>query len=307
MNSLVSVPSRQQGIILLVLFIVVFFATASIFLTIVSNNVIDQRGSTNTIEALRDTKDALIAYAVLHGDYYGAAGAGPGHLPCPDTNNNGLENSPCVTAIGRLPISITLPSAAMFPLSAYDSGVDQQIWYALSDAFRRNPTGVVNTTTTGNITVDGQTGIAAVIMFPDEALVSQTRPNNNVANYLESGNAVGTAFVSNNPANPDNFNDQVLAISINEIMSPVTARIAETIKIQLDIYHGVNGNYPPDQTEFNTAMGGAPAWFASNNWAANTTYTQLTPDTGSVLFTGCNITYTLDVAVISVAKTSSFC
>lgn len=307
MNPRCSAPQKQGGVALLVFFMVVFFATASAFLTVVNNNVVGRQSAVNTISALSAAKDSLIAYAVLHGDYYGAAGAGPGHLPCPDTNDNSSENSPCNTPFGRLPESITVPGGPVFPLSSYDSGVDQQIWYALSDDFRRNPTGVLNSSSTGNITLDGQTNIAAVLIFPDEAQISQSRPNNNAANYLEAGNALGTAFVSNNPADPENFNDTVLGISVDEIMSPVTARVAETIKIQLDIYHGLNGNYPPDQAEFVTAMGGAPAWLAANNWAAITTYAQLTTDSGSVVFGGCGITYTLDVSIIAIAKSSSRC
>ena len=82
---------------IIILFMILFMAGASLFLTYVNNNVVNQQADTATMQAMRDAKDALISYAVLYGDYYGASGAGPGHLPCPDSNGNAAENEPCGT------------------------------------------------------------------------------------------------------------------------------------------------------------------------------------------------------------------
>lgn len=300
--------TSQRGVVVIILFMILFMAGASLFLTYVNNNVVNQQADTATMQAMRDVKDALISYAVLHGDYYGAAGAGPGHLPCPDTNGNAAENVPCGTnALGRLPESITLPSGAVFPLSTYNSGIDEQLWYGLADSARRSPAAAFNTSTTSNLTLDGQGGVAAVLIAPGEGLPSQSRGNNNDANYLEAGNAGGPDFVSNNPADPENFNDRVLSISIAEIMSPVTARVAETMKVQLDNFHTTNGNYPVDQATFNTAFGAAPAWLAANNWLAITSYVQVDGDTATLVFAGCNITYTLSNPAGTITRASSQC
>lgn len=293
---------------MLIMFMILFLAGASVFLTVMNNNVLNQQENTDAMAAMRDAREALISYAVLYGDYYGPGGAGPGHLPCPDTNRSGTENVPCNgTTLGRLPESIVLPSGDVFVLSDYLSGIDQQIWYAVSPAFRRNSPGVVNTTTTGSFTVDGRTDIAAVLIAPGEDMYFQSRPNSNSSNYLEAGNDGGPDFVSNNPADPNNFNDRVLAIAASDIRSPVSARLAEQIKIQLDTYFAVNGSYPPDATEFTAALAGAPTWFTANGWDGVTTYAQLSATTASVVFSGCAITYTLDQTTPNIGRTGTRC
>lgn len=298
----------QRGVVMLIMFMILFLAGASVFLTVMNNNVLNQQQNSDAMAAMRDVRESLISYAVLYGDYYGAAGAGPGHLPCPDSNRSGTENVPCnATTLGRLPESIVLPSGDVFALSDYLAGIDEQIWYAVSPAFRRSSPGVVNTTTTGSLTVDGRAGIAAVLIAPGEDMYFQSRPNSNSSNYLEAGNDGGPNFVSNNPADPNNFNDRVLGLAAADILSPVSARVAEQIKIQLDVYFGVNGNYPPDAAEFAVAMGGAPAWFTANNWDGVTTYSQLSANTASVVFAGCAITYTLDQTTPNIGRTGTRC
>ena len=320
----------QQGIVLLILFMIVFMIGAGLFITLLNNNVVGQRRDSNTMDALRAAKDVLIAYAVSQGDYYGANGAGPGHLICPDIDGDGIEDSPCAAnSLGRLPVSITLPSGAIFPVSDYNDGIDQQFWYALSDVFRRNPAGIVNTAAVGNLTIDGQGGIAAALISPEQLITPQTRPSNAAADYLEANNTAGPDFVTNDPLAPNNFNDRVLVITFNEILSPVSARVAEAIKAQIDGFHVLRGNYPRTQNQFNNAMTGIgggggggrggrggggggglaamPAWFINNNWIPVSNYNQINDDSASVIFTGCNITYTFTFGVTSIAKTGSLC
>ncbi|MDA1372407.1 MAG: hypothetical protein O2971_16805 [Proteobacteria bacterium] len=307
--------AQQRGVILLILSMLILMTGASVFINVMNNNLVEQRNSLDTARVLNDAKDTLISYAILHSDYYGAAGAGPGHLPCPDTNGDGVENTPCAfNALGRLPRSVVLPSTSVLPISTANDATDQQLWYALSNAFRRLPAGALNTTTAGTLTLDGQAGIAAVLIAPGEILGSQTRRNNTNSNYLEAGNAGGQNFVSNDAADPDNFNDRVLAISITEILSPVTARVAEAIKLELDNYHAVDGAYPDDTSfddpllvDYATALAAAPAWLANNGWIANSTYTKLSADTATVAFTGCGITYSLAESALSVTRTGAQC
>lgn len=303
-----SSAASQRGIALLILFIMLFMVGSSVFLTVLNNNVTRLQADSSVQQSLRTAREALIAFAVLHGDYYGAAGAGPGHLPCPDSNGNGAENVPCnAVTLGRLPESITVPSGNVYPQNADLAGFDQQLWYAVSPAFRRSTPGVVNTTTVGTLSLDGRSGLAAVLIAPGEPLATQSRPSNNDANYLEAGNVGGPNFVSNNPADPDNFNDRVIAIHAREILAPVSARVAETIKQRLDAYHSSNGQYPPDAGEFAVAMSSAPAWFASNLWNSNSNYTFLTATTASVSFNGCAIVYTLDQTTPTITRTGQQC
>lgn len=247
----------QRGFVLLLMMSVLLLVGGSLLIRVLSNNEVSLQQASNTTDAMSGVKETLISYSVLYADYYGDASAGPGHLMCPDTDGDGIEDSPCVAnSLGRLPTSMTLPSGDVFPLSSYENGIDQQIWYALSDDFRRNPVSALNTSTVGNLTLDGQGGIAAVLIAPDEVIAAQTRGGNLSTNYLESVNVAAPDFVTNNPLDPDNFNDRVLPIRLAEILSPVTARVAEVIRIQLDDYHAISGVYPTNQADFDDVLNG---------------------------------------------------
>ncbi len=304
---------RQRGIALLLLFAVLFMASASLFLTYTNTSVLRQQQNSDDLQELRRAKEALIAYAVMHGDYYGPAGGGPGHLPCPDTNGNGQENTPCgMDALGWLPISVTAPSAGnpIIELSDYGMGTDQVFWYALIDSARRNPVSAFNTSTAGTLTINGQPGMAAVLIAPGEAVGSQIRPSTNDANYLEVGNAGGPDFVSGIVGSETN-NDRVLGIHVSEIMFPVTARIADTIRTELEAWHTANGEYP-DAGDFNSNPGGAlefvPAWFTTNNWLADTSYTKVDADNVTLQFNGClNSIYTIDNVADTMIRTGTQC
>jgi len=301
--------SRQQGIAMLLIMLLLFVVGLGGLMAALSNNQSGARRNSDLTTAMNQAKERLIAYSVMHGGYYSATGSGPGHLPCPDTNGNGQENSPCpATTLGRLPTSITLPSTAVMPLSDYGSDLDQQFWYGISSAFRRAPAGVANTASAGSITVDGQTGIAAVIIAPGNATGSQSRPGNGASNYLEAGNAAGTAYVTSNAAAPADFNDRVVSISVSELMSPVTSRVVEVMHNQVKAYRIANGVYP-DAANFAAAMVGAPLWLTTNQWLANTVYTPALPafDTATIQFTSCSIIYSLNYLTDTISRSGARC
>ena len=75
----VTFSRHQRGIVVLIVFGLLFMIGASVFITLVDNNVVDQRRNEDNMEALRNAKDILIAYTVSQADFYGAAGP-PGHL-----------------------------------------------------------------------------------------------------------------------------------------------------------------------------------------------------------------------------------
>lgn len=302
--------AAQQGVVLLLLTMILFMAGAGWLLTTLNNNQATQKRDVTTAIALNAAREQLIAYAAMHNDYYPATGVGPGHLPCPDTNGNGLENAPCAAnAPGKLPLSYVLPSAAVMPLSDHNNGIDQQFWYVVSSAFKRSPVGIANTTSAGSVTLNGQTGIAALLIAPGEVTGTQTRPNNTSSNYLEVGNITGPNYVSSDVVTPANFNDRVLAITVRELMSPVTARVVEAMRARIIAFQVMNGFYPANTADFNTAMATAPAWLLSNQWhlPAVTTYTVLTPTTATIQFTSCNIIYTLNYVASTTTKNGARC
>ncbi len=293
---------RQRGVILLAFFIVLFLAAAGAIITVLDNNTVGQRRNDNTANAMREAKEALIAYAVLYSEYYAVAGSGPGYLPCPDTNGNGLENTPCgVNSLGRLPEFITLPSGANLSLSSYRSEVDEQFWYNVSDTFRRSPLGILNSTAISTTTLDAQNRIAAVLIAPGPATDGQARPSNAVGNYLEDSNTTAPSFVSSDPVDPALFNDRVLPITIDEIMTPITRKIADLVQVQLDAFHLLSPTgYPLTQLDFDAMLlvAPVPAWFTVNGWPLITNYTRVSNDQATLTFTGCaNVSYQLFYSV----------
>lgn len=296
---------------MILLFTVLFMAGASLFIAFANNNVLSLQSDRQSGQALREAKDALIAYAMMHGDYFGSAGAGPGHLPCPDTNNDGVEDAPCGNnPIGRLPQSVTVPlpvPGSTIQLSDFGDGIDEALWYGLTNAARRSPATAFNTSTVAGHLLDGQ-AVAAVLIAPGEALASQSRPSNNRTEYLEGSNTAGTSFVSTDGTGPENFNDRVLGITVEEIMIPVTARVVEAIRIELDNFHTLNGRYPIDALEYAAALLTVPAWFLTNNWHLVSQYTPATVDTADITFTGCpNITYTVNNITGTITRTGTRC
>ncbi len=297
-------PSWQSGVVLLLFVIGLFIVSSSLFLTALNNNQAKQDRDLNAAAALSAVKEQLIAFAIMGPEHFGATGAGPGHLFCPDTNGNGLVNPCLADPLGRLPRSVTtLLGTQRF--TEFGVGLDQEFWFALDNSLRSNPAAVFNSSTVPTLTVDGATGYVAVLIAPGEANSLQARPNNIAANYLEGGNAASPTFVTSDALAPANFTDRLLGIRRAEIMPGVTARVAETIRATLDTYHGISGSYPDDASfddplllDFTTVMGPtgtAPGWFAANNWLnqVNANYVRLNTDSATVVFNGCGITYTL--------------
>ncbi len=297
--------SSQRGAALLILLMILVVGVMAVLLKGLNNRSLQLRQNAATISALAKAKEALISYAVMYADNYPPTDAGPGHLMCPDTNNDGLPDSPCgPNAIGRLPRSITLPSGSLFALSNQDSGIDQQFWYALTDNYRNSPAGVVNSSTTGSLTLDGQGDVVAVIIAPGPPLSSQSRPGSNAMDYLETGNIGGPAFVTSASGE---FNDRVLAVRRSEMMPLITVRVAEEIKKHLDAYHLTYGVYPADSSSFASALSTAPQWFTSNQWLSVTTYTPISGDNATLSFSTCGITYSLTFGVTGIGRSQTHC
>lgn len=290
---------RQRGVILLAFFAILFIAGAGVLISMLDSNAATRRRNLNTMAALSEAKEFLIAFATLHATYYSATNAGPGYLPCPDTNGNGAENAPCNGALhlGRLPQSIVLPNGNIYSFSNYNAELDEQFWYSVANVFKHNPRGVLNSSTAGTTTttLDGQSRIAAVLIAPGPPNASQSRPSNTSNRYLEDSNTTAPNFVSSMAVNPELFNDRVLSITIDEIMVPITRQVADLLKTELDAFHGTFLRYPTDQAEFDLNIAPTTPWFVANAWQANSIYARVTDDQAVLTFTGCtNISYTVN-------------
>lgn len=159
---------------------------------------------------LREAKQALLQYAYSYPDFNNE---GPGRLPCPDDNDDGLTGPlslPLCTSVGRLPW-------AEPDLNFYDAkdASGERLWYAVSDAFYNLGGGpVVNSDSVGTITIQDQSGsimydgaasgIAAIVIAPGPSI---ERDDNNDGVY-EYQQVRTTAPQKNDPRNYlDRFND----------------------------------------------------------------------------------------------------
>jgi hypothetical protein len=285
----------QRGAALLIMFLALFMVSAAVLLKGLGNRNPSLRQDATIVKDLASAKEALLADAVMDDN--------PGHFPCPDTNNDGSAELTCgANAIGRLPVIFNR-----------DFVTDQQLWYALTDAYRKNPAvgpaSIINSTTSGALSLNGLNDVVAVIIAPGQALTGQSRPNNTIANYLEVGPVGGANYTT--CSDPDTCNDKIVTISRLDIMSLITIRAAKEIKKEMDDYHTDNTKYPDDQTVFQSAMNppldSAAAWITDNQWSNITTYNRINPDTATIKFTDCAITFTLTSGSDTIVRSPKTC
>jgi len=246
----------QRGQTLLILLIILVIGGSAAFYGLVSPTASTIGRDKITAAALAQAKDALIGYAASDNNR-------PGSLPCPDllTDNPVFNNIPndgsadqfsgsiCPNYVGRLPWkTLGLPDLR-------DSN-GERLWYAVSQEFARNPScGAscpLNSDTPGELTVTGTApadNAIAIVFSAGSAVGSQVRNGstnqNNVTNYLECGNEDGdTTYVTS--AVNCTFNDKLLPITRNALMSVVEMRVLRTMRAALIAYAATPGNgyYP---------------------------------------------------------------
>lgn len=250
-----------------------------------------------TQDALSRAKRALIARAATDGNR-------PGSLPCPDrvTNIPGsnvpgdgiadmLSGNDCPAYIGRLPWRT-------LGLEKLVDGQGELLWYALSRSLRDdNSAEPINTDTALSLSLDGRSGLAALVFAPGTPTANQTgRPSHNLADYLDGGNADGDALFVSGPQGP-NLNDRILAISRDELFRPVQSRIAGEIGKALAEYYSTHryfpyanpwgyskglagctqvlrhGELPLTSCNIdNPAIDTLPSWFSKNRWETQIYY-----------------------------------
>lgn len=301
---------RQSGAALILFFVVLIMGATAFILSALNSGNGQRRDIIAKQNEMLAVKEALLAYAMTNPENNNVPN-GPGRLPCSDTNNNGSQNCNATPVdLGRLPIRVGFASNPVLLSDRY-AGTGQQFWYAVAPAFRQN-SGSLNTTSTSSFSLDGLGGIAAVIIAPGPPIDAQTRSNLTLASeYLESNNATGANFLSAHPSNPSLMNDLVVSISVKEVLSYATIRVAQEIKSVLDSYYSANGNtYPADTTTFANAMttNGA-AWIAANAWvsASLAAYSRPTPTTATVQFNNCAIVFTFNQAQSGFTRSARAC
>lgn len=274
----------QTGVAAILLLVIVVMGSLYALLSSVNTATAELQSKRDdaTTAALRQAKEALIAWSATHAN-------GPGHLLCPDNNNDGIADTvACGTAatrVGRLPWrTLGLPDLRD------PSG--RRLWYAVSRCFlERSPdpscgTYAVNSDTQGQLTLTGlmqASGIVAIIFAPGPALGGQVRadelvgcgpaPENcQAANFLEGENANAPVTAFENMVSSTDlfevrrrceqvdcpgllaFNDQLVTITRAELFDVVENVVAKRIETEvvpvINAYFAAWGNTYPYAAPF---------------------------------------------------------
>lgn len=262
-----NLPQHQRGFTLVLLSTVFAVVLLGVFVSVISMRSAQQIAEERTTTALGLARDALTAYAATHPTL-------PGRLPCPDSDGDGVANTPCgaagTNAIGRLPWkTLGLPDLR--------EASGECLWYAVSGNFREDASGPINSDSTGNFEIrddpaitepatvkyitgaTAQTRAIAIVFAPGPVLDTQNRVGggsvcgtlNTAADFLDTKYGVNNAapaasgvatFVGGMAK--DDFNDRLVYITPTQFFPSVERRVAGELKKILLAYYSVNGYYP---------------------------------------------------------------
>lgn len=250
-----SAHRRQQGGYVLVIMLVII-VTGSLYglLDQLNANAAETSRITVTNNALKQAREALLAYAVTYKersrDAYGNSDPN-GYLPCPDLESDDQNPHWIGTAAGTCgstgAFSVGLLPTQSLGLPELRDGDGNCLWYAVSGTHKMNPKAAAVPGTSaaqfevfdaaGNLLISRtgiELGAAAVVLAPGAALGSQNRSaiagkpcathSSQVAAYLES---LGPAFVTGiqkDAAGAAVKNDQLSWVTTREISQLIGKR-----------------------------------------------------------------------------------
>ncbi|MBT8118728.1 MAG: hypothetical protein KJN89_03330 [Gammaproteobacteria bacterium] len=173
--------SRQNGVALLVLAILIAFTVTAYYFSNISLLQVELENDKQTRTALAKARQALLSYAVTHWQSNDRLSL-IGQLPCPDSNNatpEGEQNAPCgaayANAIGYFPWR-TLNIDALY------SGDGECLLYAVSPAYKSAPVAAINPDSFGQFQIVDSAGAVVLGNIPED------RP---VAIIFAAGKALG--------------------------------------------------------------------------------------------------------------------
>ncbi|MFH0935201.1 MAG: hypothetical protein V1879_08350 [Pseudomonadota bacterium] len=246
--------SNQRGAAFVVMLVVLVLGVSAILIGSLNSLAAKNGRDAKAADALAQAREALIGYAVSDENR-------PGEMPCPDIDNDGSSilgveypggaGFPCASLIGRLPWkTLGLPDLR--------DAAGERLWYAVSDPFHAGDDAVLNSDTTGTISVSGNlvaNNVIAIVFSPGRPLppINQVRSaanENTYSHYLESVLVSPTSFqqlTQNDNSNGSyTYNDHMLLITYNDVMPLVEYRIVREVKTCLDEFASMNPrqNYP---------------------------------------------------------------
>lgn len=245
-------------------------------------------------QVLEQARAALLAWSRRHTQR-------PGSLPCPDLNGDGLAEPTtagnCPNALGRFPWK-TL--GFQRPLR---DRADELLWYAISPSLRDDPLAQpLNLAREAQLSLDGTTGVAALLIAPGRALPSQSErpsgpqtPSTRVSDYLEAGNADGDlAFVTRSAVTE--VNDELLPLAQRALMGAAALRVVQELASLLAPYQVQKQGYPADPSAFMDELERQMPpghWIRTNMWPEQIRYARVAPDQVQLQFKGCVQAHTL--------------
>lgn len=331
-----SVKARQQGVIFLLLMLVLFVAGSSVVIGALNNRQSAQLARAKEVRhQLEQAKAALLAYAANYASFHDNA-RGPGFLPCPADNATGqpldtCDANPDAPKLGRLPEYEVLPTGSRFYFNDYYAQTDEQFWYVVHPRFTYQTDSASNRESRNRTSIhvsedyptayaldhaiflDGLGGYAALIIAPGGALATQNRTAapDAAQNYLDGENGVANSFTyfTSYPANPTQFNDQVIGITIDEVityMGMVAAREMRRV-LDSDFDHKGGGNHashpdaymPTSTADFIALFDDELAWLRNSTsspangerWSLYTSYRRVSPTKVCLELSGYDLVY----------------
>lgn len=312
----------EQGYALLALLLGLFVSGSSLMISTISNrkSTALTKHSELTRELLQ-TKEALLAYAANSASI-NLDSIGPGFFPCPDTVTSDGDPQPATTCDSDLPVIGRLPEyldigGARYRFNDKYSGIDEQFWLVVAPRYVYHSTNSASQRRSNRRThktdsfaapyrmqLDGSGDFVAFVIAPGEALSTQDREGgtDNYANYLDGQNGSSNFdYYSSYDANPAEFNDQIIGITLDEYMVVVGSTVARQIMQELESYHSSTNYYPPSSqysSQFQNAFNSSPAWLRASGlgngerWADppnDVTWARSSSnnDEGDIQFGGC--------------------
>ena len=226
--------SREEGAAVLLVILLLASGISLAFMHALSASRILTATEQRTAAALNLAREALLGYAVTYPDQINPD-YGPGYLPCPDRNNDGITDAGSCSLAGRTSIG-RFPYKTL-ELEQLRDGYGETLWYVVADNFRNNPKlEPLNSDVAGNLGVDSINDIAALVIAPGAPTENQNRilGLNTVENYLEGENADFDEWFT--AGNSGGTNDRLAFITRRELMQAVEKRVLGEVVRRLHQY-----------------------------------------------------------------------
>lgn len=243
---------QQGGYVLVIMLVIVVMGSLYGLLNRLNTNAVESSRTAVTNQALKQARQALLAYAVTYRDR--VSGYGFGYLPCPDMASDDINPNMIGTHAGNCGTT-GQPAIGLLPyqtlgLPELRDGDGNCLWYIVAGSHKENPknTSTLSPSTVadfdiydpnGSLLVSRLTsaqGAAAIVVSPGVALAGQSRGLDNAKNtlcrtdasqmaaYLESATSGLVSGIQTDSSGNVIKNDKMSWVSASEIFALASQR-----------------------------------------------------------------------------------